>query len=120
MGGECSNVTMGGSDLALLTEKPGSGESTADWNTTGLGPTAKGQREDLALVLHVPNLPAVLAPLFTLLLQGPGGTLSLKLQAKFYAEADTHVDYGTKLDALAFKAVPDGAGALNPTDVTFT
>ncbi len=46
-------MKIAGSDLALHTPDPTSGEYTTEWNTTGINATKKGKREDIALQLTV-------------------------------------------------------------------
>ncbi|KAK0410884.1 hypothetical protein QR680_005379 [Steinernema hermaphroditum] len=68
---------IAGSDLALHSENPQSGEYTTEWNTTGMPPNNKGSRQDLNITL-----------------QGPGGTLKKVLQSKFYPRENNHATWG--------------------------
>ena len=50
----CSHLHLGGSDLELVVMNgPNSGEYTAEWNTTGIDPTKKGDRQDITMILTV-------------------------------------------------------------------
>jgi hypothetical protein len=48
-----SYMHLAGSDLALHSLNPKSGEYTTEWNTTGIDPSKQATRQDLHLTLQV-------------------------------------------------------------------
>ncbi|KAK0410883.1 hypothetical protein QR680_005379 [Steinernema hermaphroditum] len=86
---------IAGSDLALHSENPQSGEYTTEWNTTGMPPNNKGSRQDLNITL-----------------QGPGGTLKKVLQSKFYPRENNHATWGSKMDSLELQCRVEPGGQI--------
>ncbi|TKR60373.1 hypothetical protein L596_027628 [Steinernema carpocapsae] len=90
---------IAGSDLALHTDNPQSGEYTTEWNTTGIEPTRQGSRQDLNLTL-----------------QGPGGTLKKILQSKFYPRENNHATWGSKMESLELQCRVEVGGQIAVVD----
>ncbi|CAD5207520.1 unnamed protein product [Bursaphelenchus okinawaensis] len=98
-GGDFHNLHCGGSDLELIPDAPDSGEYTALWNTTGIDPNKKGERQDLLFILS-----------------GPAGSLRKQLQTKFYNRGDSHAEWGHKLEQLIWSCAVDATGAISVVD----
>uniref|UniRef100_A0A914BWJ5 CB1 cannabinoid receptor-interacting protein 1 n=1 Tax=Acrobeloides nanus TaxID=290746 RepID=A0A914BWJ5_9BILA len=97
---EFHHLHLGGSDLELVVMNgPNSGEYTAEWNTTGIDPTKKGDRQDI-----------------TMILTGPGGNLRKVVQSKFYNKESSHAEWGHKMDSLIWTCAVDSQGNITVTD----
>lgn len=48
----------------------------------------------------------------SIILKGPDGTLSKKIQTKFYAKENNHAEWGHKMESLLWNCEVDPTGAI--------